>query len=191
MEAGVAIAEGEPKEATKSPSAKSTTSPKSGRKVARKGAGTAILIPADARIVGSKRFKVFSEQLTWPEARAKCEQMGGHLAIVDSEEENRILTSMIFTAQLESAWLGATDEKVEGRWVWVDGTEMRYANWDTAMGQPNNKDTSGSQEHYLLTRTPRGGAWWDVPESYPHFHPGYVCQWDVKTTGEKASAATP
>ena len=116
---------------------------------------------------------------------------GSHPAIVDSEEENRILTSMIFTAQLESAWLGATDEKVEGRWVWVDGTEMRYANWDTAMGQPNNKDTSGSQEHYLRSRTPRGGAWWDVPESYPHFHPGYVCQWDVKTTGERTLAATP
>ena len=38
-EAGVAIAEGEPKEAIKSPSTKSTTSPKSGRNGARKGGG--------------------------------------------------------------------------------------------------------------------------------------------------------
>jgi formylglycine-generating enzyme required for sulfatase activity len=147
----------------------------------------ALSAPADARIVGSKRFKVFSEQLTWRQARAKCEQMGGHLAIVDSEDENRILTSMISIAQLDSAWLGATDEVVEGRWVWVDGTEMRYKNWDPAWSQPNNGGSSGYPEHYLLTQISANGKWWDVPEYCgPPFHPGYVCQWDAKAAGEAA-----
>ena len=152
-----------------------------------------LIVPADSRIVGSKRFKVFSEQLTWRQARAKCERMGGHLAVVGGEDENRILTSMISDARLDSAWLGATDEQVEGQWVWADGTAMGYDNWDRVHNQPNNwSPERASVEHWLILIVAHAGAWWDmtdVPES--RWHPGFVCQWAERTAGETVSVAPP
>jgi Lectin C-type domain len=50
--------------------------------------------------------------------------LGGHLAIVKSEEENRFIASLLMIAGIVAAWLGATDELAEGRWIWLDGTEM-------------------------------------------------------------------
>ena len=124
------------------------------------------------------RYKLFHEQLTWHEARDRCVKMGGHLAIVRGEEEMRFLTSLVSSTKLDSAWLGATDEREEGHWVWVDGTEMRYEHWDARAAQPNNDDGGGQPEHFLLMVASSQGAWWDLPETaQPSFHPGFICQW--------------
>ena len=104
-----------------------------------------------------------------------------------TEEQSRFLTSLIGSANLDSAWLGATDEQQEGRWVWVDGSEMRYENWDAQALQPNNHFPSGSPEHYLLAVAGRQGVWWDLPDrAQPQLHPGFVCQW-----GDRLEAPTP
>ncbi len=129
----------------------------------------------DATPFRGNRYRLFHEQLTWHEARDRCVKMGGRLAIVRGEEEMRFLTSLVSSTKLDSAWLGASDEQEEGRWVWGDGTEMRYENW--AAGQPNN-DGGGLPEHYLLMVAPTQGVWWDLPDTaQPFFHPGFICQW--------------
>jgi predicted Zn finger-like uncharacterized protein len=178
-EAELAVAGTESKEATKSPSTKSTTSPKNGRNVAKKGAGTTNPFPADAVLFGGNRYMVFREALRWHEARTKCEAMGGHLAVVGDESENRFLTSLVSAAGLEFAWLGATDELVEGRWVWVNGMEKSYENWDRLMNQPNNGDGQG--EDHLLLRVSRNGAWWDSNNigGLEHLW-GFICEWESR-----------
>ena len=109
--------------------------------------------------------------------------MGGHLAIVRNDSENRFITSLLSGSALDSAWLGATDEKVEGRWEWVDGSDLRYDNWDRASGQPNNRGPGGAVEHYLITLRSRDGAWWDYLNfDMTQFRPGFVCQWEPNTT---------
>jgi serine/threonine protein kinase len=170
---GVAIAGVEPKEASKSPSKKSATSTK-------KRAGTANPeVPLDATLFEGNRYKVFREELSWPEARKKCEALGGHLAVVKSEDENSFLLKQASAAGLDSVWLGATDEQVEGQWVWLDGTEMRYENWDAlSYQQPNNHAGKGIPENCLLLRVDLGGAWWDTTDATgPPLHTGFVCEW--------------
>jgi hypothetical protein len=134
-------------------------------------------IPADARAFSGKHYKLFTEQMSWHEARDQCKQMGGHLVIVKNESENNFVRSLLDDARLGSAWLGATDEKVEGKWVWVDGSEMTYANWND--GQPNNVH-DGRDENYLIMVASRVGTWWDYLEfdRIKVFQPGFVCQWD-------------
>ena len=99
--------------------------------------------------------------------------------MVKSEDENRFVTSLAAGAGLAGVWLGATDEKVEGQWVWLDGTEMRYENWDPAFNQPNNGPPDGSNpEHRLLLRIDLDGAWWDTADTCdPPVKPGFVCEW--------------
>jgi serine/threonine protein kinase len=137
-----------------------------------------------AREFSGKYYKVFKEFLRWHDARIECERMGGHLAIVRNREENLFLTSMVRGANLTMAWLGATDELNEGRWVWVDGSKMTYTAWDSDSAQPNN---AGGNEHYLFLYAAKSGLWWDLwNEGAGGFNPGFVCQWDrpaAKTSG--------
>ena len=45
-------------------------------------------------------------------------------------------------------WLGATDEKKEGSFVWCTGEEFSFDNWPE--GQPDNTDAeTGGPENYL------------------------------------------
>ena len=132
-------------------------------------------VPPDAKSFQGKRFKVFKEELTWHEAKAKCEAMGGHLAIVTSEGENNFIIGIISDAGASAAWLGATDETVEGRWLWVDGTVMGYDDWDSIGSQPNNKR---GLEHYLaIYRGQNGWKWCDQPNRSVEQKVGFVCQW--------------
>jgi serine/threonine protein kinase len=139
-------------------------------------------VMADARPFQGARYKVFNEKISWHDARKKCEALGGTLAIVKNDDVNRYISSLVSASGLDSAWLGATDEKVEGRWVWLDGSEMVFNVWDSAASQPNNHGPGDVVEHYLVTVAFRGGAWWDYPDfCLTQLHPGYVCQWGPAT----------
>jgi formylglycine-generating enzyme required for sulfatase activity len=131
--------------------------------------------PADAMAFLGKHYKVFPRQLGWHAAKSRCEQMGGHLAVVTSDAQNRFLTDLVRSGGLDSSWLGATDERIEGRWVWVDGTPMRYSNWNSVGHQPKNKQ---GLEHYLLLWVAHEGKWSDQPDNSSEHKPGFVCQWD-------------
>jgi len=69
------------------------------------------------------------EGVTWHEAKAKCEEMGGHLATIDSREENRAISGTL-SQMTNRAWIGASNTKSTGRWAWVKSSEMwRYRYW--------------------------------------------------------------
>jgi hypothetical protein len=135
--------------------------------------------PADARPFNRSRYKAFAERLTWKQAKAKCEEPGGHLAIVRNPIEQQFIHTIAIEAGLRAAWLGATDEAEEGHWRWVDDSELRFQAW--GQDQPNNKGFGGEPEHYLITVTEQGGWWWDASDDarMRHFQAGFVCQWDI------------
>jgi hypothetical protein len=131
--------------------------------------------PADAREFQGKYYKLFPQQLSWHEASRRCQQMGGRLAVVTNETQNRFLARLVSENGLAAAWLGATDEQIEGRWVWVDGSPMRYSNWDPVGRQPNNKQ---GLEHYLVLWVSHDGKWSDQPTNSIEISPSFICQWD-------------
>ncbi len=139
------------------------------------GAKNAKPHPADAIGHQGHFYKVFAGHLSWHEAQARCRELGGHLAVVRDEYTNRFLTIQVNQEGLGGAWLGATDERVEKRWVWVDGTPMNYDNWDRLRNQPNNKQ---GLEHYAVLLTRFNGTWCDQPDDGREERPGFICQWD-------------
>ncbi len=144
-------------------------------------------IPTDATAFNNHFYKFYAEQLTWKEAQARCEELGGHLVIIDSKEEQRIVSHLISSSAWQDCWLGITDENQEGEWVTVAGGPLSYSNWYTA--QPNNKQW---QEHFgLLSNREIGGKriawmWCDQPNQAlaPH-QPGFVCEWETVTKFEQ------
>lgn len=139
-------------------------------------------IPGDARTFNGHSYKFFPEQLSWKEAKARCEAMGGRLAMVESLEENNFVSGLVAAAGKVDAWIGATDEGSEGQWRWVDGHLMTWTNWFKEQSQPNNK---GGVEHFGLMsnmKLPNGKTigwhWSDQPNESTQHQPGYVCEWE-------------
>ena len=70
-------------------------------------------------------YKIHSELKTWHEALQICAQEGGHLAIINSEEESKVLQSMFapVAAKLNVVWIfiGFHDLYNEGQYLTVFG----------------------------------------------------------------------
>lgn len=130
--------------------------------------------PADSLGFQKKRFKVFTEQLTWHEAQRKCRAMGGRLAEVRSSAENDFLMKLASDAKQTGIWLGATDEVKESTWLWSDGSGLAFNYFSN--GQP---DRTRAGQHYLMMML-RGnvGQWCNQPDRPTAWDPGFVCEWD-------------
>ena len=72
---------------------------------------------------------VVPEPISWPDAQAAAEDMGGYLATLTSAEENQFVFDLVCAAGAwthpaefaEGPWLGASDAAEEGVWQWVTG----------------------------------------------------------------------
>jgi len=174
------------------------TPEKAGKTPAESSLSVRLRHPDDAKRFGRNWYKVFLEDVSWHEAKARCEEMGGYLACVTTKMESRFVIGL---GDGKTLWLGATDEAREGAWVWVNGDDFSYDEW--AGNQPN----AGSDvEDYLATRTfdfskalhklakagiPRAFGpkefppqWHDAREDKPwrNMWPtdvrGFVCEWE-------------
>lgn len=115
---------------------------------------------------GGHEYALIEDKSTWHLAKQRCEEMGGHLAIINTPQEAQFL---IAVCGKHDAWVGASDEAAEDHWTWVDGTacnESIKATWRLT-------DQTGEQ-HNLLWFTPdqqwaagRGGA-----------RVAYLCEWE-------------
>jgi hypothetical protein len=126
--------------------------------------------PADAIAFQGHWYKVFDEDISWHAAKARCEAMGGYLACVETTEEQAFICKLAAGRYLS---LGASDEKTEGEWRWVNGAPFAFTCWMS--GQPNNY---GGDENYLATYD--GGEWVDVADDGDGFWmpTGFVCEWE-------------
>lgn len=126
--------------------------------------------PDDAVAFGGHWYKVFFEDGSWHEKKARCEAMGGYLACIETDKEQEFIASLADNHYLS---LGATDEGQEDTWVWINGAPFEYACWMS--GQPNNW---GESEHYLATYDE--GDWVDVSVDGSDFWmpTGFICEWE-------------
>ena len=84
---------------------------------------------------------------SWTQAEANAVGIGGHLATLNSQEED----AFVWGTLRSYSWIGLTDRATEGQWRWITGERLTYSNW--APGEPNNGLGGGNQNY----------AWyWDV-----------------------------
>lgn len=108
------------------------------------------IIPGDAISFNGNYYKFYdSAQLpnviTWEDASDYCATLGGHLAIIRSQEENDFLYDSMKQAGFENAYFGYSDAQEEGHWVWVDGSTGGYENW-----RPNEEPNNADGENYAM-----------------------------------------
>merc|ERR1719470_140323 len=77
--------------------------------------------------------------LNWLEAMDACDNLGGYLAEIQSEEQANFIASIALVEEsltgVDSWWLGLTDMGHEGRWIWGHTiSDSVFTNW--APGHP-------------------------------------------------------
>jgi hypothetical protein len=111
--------------------------------------------------------------INWADADAACIAAGhdGLASIRSQLEQDYVWLLYISSGQqtLTDAWIGYTDELVEGSWGWLDGSLEPYANW--SISEPNG----GSNENCGHLNWPRGSGGWN-DTSCTNLREGYVCQ---------------
>ncbi|MCD7758001.1 MAG: ABC transporter substrate-binding protein [Clostridiales bacterium] len=146
------------------------------------------LWPSDALEYDGHRYAIYDleeESLdSWDAVEAFCEEMGGHLAVIDSQEENDALYQYVLDSGLTLAFFGYSDQDEEGNWQWVAG-DSSYTNW--LEGQPNNgaANSNGSAENYAeFSKDAADGTWNDAPFGANTYH--FICEWDCDTSEDAA-----
>lgn len=136
-------------------------------------------IPADATIFNEHHYLLIPAKLGWHDAKKACEQMGGHLVTITSEEEDRFVVSLskpLTSTEGGLVWIGCSDEAKEGDWQWVDGSKVKYTGWNP--GEPNDRShTENYGVIFFAGGRKGGGGWGDAPYPYPAIV-GYICEWD-------------
>ncbi|NXA20459.1 CL17A protein, partial [Ibidorhyncha struthersii] len=101
----------------------------------------------------------------WLAAKEHCTNFNAHLAIVDTEQENKFLANHIMENRV--FWLGLTDTHNEGDWQWVDGRSLSLAFWKS--GEPNNVGHHGEDCATIFSN----GYWNDITCSSPR---AWICE---------------
>lgn len=140
------------------------------------------LIPEDALELKGKHYKFYDSAYlngvtTWEDASSFCQKMGGHLAVICSQEENDFLFQAMKSMGYSNAYFGYTDSKVEGTWEWVVPGASTYTNW--APGEPNSE--SSREDYAMFYWKFTNGAWNDgtfVDGTVSGGHV-FICEWST------------
>ncbi len=141
---------------------------------------------SDAVEFNGHYYKLYDESLTWQEAKDACEQAGGHLVTITSQEEQDFISGHLQGAAKRSYWIGLSDEEENDNWTWVTGEPFSYSNW--ARNEPNHG--YGGSEHYVAIVSCDTfynyevlfGQWNDhVNNDVELYQFGYICEWENGT----------
>lgn len=113
--------------------------------------------------------------ITWQDAAAAAQAMGGYLATVHSDAENDYIFSLIQDEQYwapaddygnrEGPWLGGRRSEVDyWQWAWVTGEAWTYSYWSG--GEPNNSGGVEDRAIYFGPGNSFNKVWNDVSHDY-------------------------
>ncbi|XP_063231689.1 hemolymph lipopolysaccharide-binding protein-like isoform X2 [Bacillus rossius redtenbacheri] len=105
--------------------------------------------------LGGHYYKTHGEARNWWAARRTCEKEGGHLVVVNSNEEALLVTRMISAGSVlhtdysDQAYVGASDLEEEGVFVTVLGGNISTSGYGVwfASNPSNNKNVNPFGEH--------------------------------------------
>ncbi|KAG2465352.1 CLC4E protein, partial [Polypterus senegalus] len=88
---------------------------------------TCSVCPYGWMLFNSSCYFFSTDYLKWNESQNHCTSVGGYLVIIEDEEEQNILTALVDIkgAMDKSYWIGLTDQKIEGQYVWVNNKTLK------------------------------------------------------------------
>ncbi|XP_053174059.1 galactose-specific lectin nattectin-like [Scomber japonicus] len=99
----------------------------------------------------------FTLLFSYSPCQRHCVALGGNLASIHNHGENVFVRNLIYKrcGSYAKAWIGMYDAIQEGKWLWTDGSKVRFTAW--SHGEPNNQH----QEHCTEVNW-KGYKWNDI-----------------------------
>lgn len=108
-------------------------------------------------------YALYDYEMSWTFARDLCEDMGGHLITITSEEEQQFVSNLMKLGSKDAYWLGAFCSNAETKkYNWVTGEEFDYNAWYGYGDQPSVSGEYGEQQLYAEIREAYYNCWDDV-----------------------------
>lgn len=129
---------------------------------------------------GVSTYQVIWSDMSWTEARDACVDMGGHLVVINDQEELNQVVALMNAEGLTRAWIGGHRENDEI--VWETGEAVDFYPWGA--GEPSYRDSYDDvEENYLMLWYLNGWVYNDSRNDpvadYPQWYSGaigYVCE---------------
>ena len=96
---------------------------------------------------GNKVYRFYTAGIPYALAERYCEELGGNLVKIESEEKNNVIAQKVKELN-KTFYIGASDEKEEGKFVWCDGSAVTYTNW--SQNEPNNSADCGGENYVQM-----------------------------------------
>ena len=141
-------------------------------------------IPSDADIYNGHSYKLFNNGMTWNEAKAYCEERGGHLVTVTDSSEQEFIQNLLADGSKNSYWMGGY-KNTDGSWKWITDENWSYTNW--SYRQPDG-DGDALMIYNGYNYYSQVGQWNDFHvdgENGQDFFGldnfGFICEWETDT----------
>lgn len=140
------------------------------------------LKPAAEITYGNKVYRFYTAGIPYALAERYCEELGGNLVKIESEEKNNVIAQKVKELN-KTFYIGASDEKEEGKFVWRDGSAVTYTNW--SQNEPNNSADCGGENYVQMYAN---GKWNDYTGQSVDV--GFIGEFDKTPTATSTPAPT-
>lgn len=121
--------------------------------------------PAGVVSFGGHDYALIEEGKTWHQAKADCERRGGHLLLLDTNQEEAFVLSKWKNVEF---WIGATDLYTPDEYLRIDGETFR------PFAAPFRPDNAGGRQNAV--------GWYAPDQDWNDFDDAkrmpYVCEWE-------------
>ena len=136
-------------------------------------------------------YEVIPSDGSWEEAKRMCEQAGGYLATITSQEEYEKVSGLAEKSGLTYLWIGGYLSDAWDDWaecLWMTGEPWTFEKWYP--GEPSMVDADGTKEAYLCLWNAKyegESIGWtfndqrnDIVEIFPSISGklGYICEYE-------------
>jgi len=130
---------------------------------------------------GGHRYQFVPGSVSWTDAKAKAEAMGGHLATITSKAEHDWIVATFGDRLVgnEVLWLGGVRDSAAGAWRWITGEPFEYTNWQPT--QPNSINFPAFIVQYLHRAFGADPGWNDLDflnQKTLSAIKGFLVEWD-------------
>ncbi|KAL0961975.1 hypothetical protein UPYG_G00334100 [Umbra pygmaea] len=129
---------------------------------------------------GGKCYFFSNVLIKWTQSRDQCVSMGGHLVIINSQEEQNFLVSSI----VYDHWIGLNDLETEGQWLWVDNTPLNETGVEFWYKRTNEK----SEPDNWMGDNPLGENCANINVEWDKMWVDSSCEYDARFVCESISA---
>lgn len=142
---------------------------------------TPVPTPEPTPVPKESTYQVVVSDVSWITARDEAINAGGHLLVINDEEEFRRVLELLEGYPVSYVWVGC--RRIEGALTWVQNDEVNF--WPWLSGEPTYVDGEVTEDYLMLSHI--NGNWGyndnrnDPAGDYPAFYSGrlaYVIEFE-------------